>query len=87
MRYHIVEQYRSQLLATGFTPLGDTELEALRAAEAEMHHSNAIEGIAPSPEMAALFEMFLEIRVPPEVSDPVFNRYVRDRVAGRIAAA
>ena len=87
VRFQSVEQYRAELLASGFTPLDDAELEAVRQARAEMHHSNAIEGITPRPETVALFEMFLEIRVPPAISRPVVERYMRDRVVGRTAAA
>jgi hypothetical protein len=87
VRFQIVEQYRAELLAAGFTPLDDAELERVRRAWAEMHHSNAIEGIAPRPETVALYDMFLELRVPPAISRPVIERYMRERVVGRTAAA
>jgi len=80
MKFPVIERYRAELLASGFVPLDDAALEELRQAEAEMHHSNAIEGIHPSPETAALFEMLLEIRVPPDVSQPFVKRYLKERI-------
>lgn len=85
MQFPIIEQYRAALLAAGFVPLDDAALAALRQAQAEMHHSNAIEGIEPRPETAALFEMLLEIRVPPEISRPIVDRYIQERIVCRTA--
>ncbi len=40
--------------------------------------NNAIEGIEPSPEMAALFAMFLQERAPLPVSEPFLDCYIRN---------
>ena len=82
MKFPVIEQYRAELLASGFVPLNDTELAHVRQAWAEMHHSNAIEGIHPRPETVALFDMFLEIRVPTAVSRLFVERYMRERIVG-----
>ena len=83
MKFPVIEQYRAELLASGFTPLTDTDLDQLRHAQAEMHHSNAIEGIHPRPETVALFEMFFEVRVPLDASRPFVERYIQERIVCR----
>ena len=76
----IVEQYRAELRAQPYTRVDDATLAELRQRSAEGHHSNAIEGIHPTPEIVALFAMFLEERVPPDVSGPYVHRYIMERI-------
>jgi hypothetical protein len=73
-----VETLRRELHALPFVRLNDAELSHLRVRILVGHHNNAIEGIEPSPEMAALFEMFLQERAPFTVSEPFLDRYIRD---------
>jgi hypothetical protein len=42
------------------------------------YNNNAIEGIKPSPELAALCEMFLQERAPLPVSEPFVDRFFRE---------
>ena len=39
-----------------------------------------IEGVHPTPELEALFRMFVEEGVPPAVSDQFVDRYVAEHV-------
>lgn len=73
-----VETLRQKLRALLFVRLDDAELAHLRARLLIGHHNNAIEGIEPSPEMAALFEMFSQERAPLTVSEPFLDRYIQD---------
>ena len=76
----IVEQYRAELRARSYTRVDDATLTELRQRTAEGHHSNAIEGIHPTPELMALFAMFLDERAPPDVSGPYVQRYIMERI-------
>ena len=71
---------RSGMSASRFGRLDDAGTEQLRQAYAAMAHSNAIEGIHPTPEMAALFAMFVEERAPPAATDAIVDRYVTDHI-------
>ena len=73
-----VESLRRELRALPFVRLDDAELSHLRARLLVGHHNNAIEGIEPSPEMAALFAMFLQERAPLPVSEPFLDCYIRN---------
>jgi hypothetical protein len=73
-----VETLRRELRALPFVRLDDTELSHLRARLLFGHHNNALEGIEPSPEMAALFAMFLQERAPLPVAEPFLDRYIRE---------
>ena len=73
-----VEAFRRELRALPFARLNDAKLADLRARLLVGHHNNAIEGIEPSPELAALFAMFLQERAPLAVSEPFLDRYVQD---------
>lgn len=79
MSFPLIERYRAELRAMTFPRLDDTQLADMRRRDAHAHHSSAIEGIHPSPELAALFDMFLEERVPPDVSDAFVDRYLDHR--------
>lgn len=78
--FPVVEQYRAELRARPYARLDDQEVADLRQRSAEAHHSNAIEGIHPTPELAALFAMFLEERAPPDVFGPLVDRYILERI-------
>jgi len=76
----IVEQFRAELRARSYTRVGDATLTELRQRTAEGHHSNAIEGIYPTPELMSLFTMFLEERASLDVSGPYVHRYIMERI-------
>ena len=78
--FPIVELYRTELRTLPFVRLDDAAMARLRIRSADAHQSSAIEGIYPTPEVEALFAMFLEERVPPSVSAPYVTRYVMERV-------
>lgn len=78
--FQIVEQYRAELRAQPYARLDAAALSELRRAIAASHHSNAIEGIRPTPELEALFAMFVEERTPSHVLGPCVDRYIRERV-------
>ena len=78
-----VEALQRELHALPFVRLNDGELAHLRTRLRVGHHNNAIEGIEPSPELAALFEMFLQERAPLTVSEPFLDRYIQDRLLER----
>ena len=73
-----VEALRQELRSLPFVRLSDAELAHLRARLLVGHHNNAIEGIEPSPAIAALFEMFLQERAPLHVSEPFVDRFFRE---------
>ena len=73
-----VEALRQELRSLPFVRLDDSELAQLRARLFVGHHNNAIEGIEPSPQMEALFAMFLQERAPLTVSEPFLDRYIRE---------
>ena len=76
----IIEQFRAELRAQPYARADDAALAELRQRTAESHHSHAIEGIYPTPELKALFAMFLEERAPPDVSGPYVQRYIMERI-------
>ncbi len=78
--FPVVERYRAELRALPFVRLDDAAMVELRIRSADAHQSSAIEGIHPTPEIEALFAMFLEERIPPSVSAPYATRYVMEQV-------
>jgi hypothetical protein len=60
--FSCVAAFRQELQTLPLVRLDDTQLAYLRARLLVGHHNNAIEGIEPSSELAALFEMFLQGR-------------------------
>ncbi|MGI4880251.1 MAG: hypothetical protein ACRYG4_22505 [Janthinobacterium lividum] len=78
-----VEAYRAELRGLDFEPLDDWDLDDMRDRHRHAHVSNAIEGIHPTPELAALFEMFLEERAPADVSGPFVDRWLRERLSAQ----
>ena len=78
--FPLIEQYRTELRARPYVRVDDAALAELRQRSAEADHSNAIEGIYPTPELQALFAMFLEERAPPDVFGPYVGRYIEERI-------
>ncbi len=78
--FPIVDRYRAELRAMPFPRVDDAGMVELRRRRANAHQSSAIEGIHPTPELEALIAMFLEERVPPDVSGPFTHRYVMERI-------
>lgn len=78
--FPVVDRYRAELRAMPFPRVDDAGMVELRRRGADAHQSSAIEGIHPTPELEALFTMFLEERVPPDVSGPYMHRYVMERI-------
>jgi len=76
----VVERYRAELRAQAYARVDDATLAELRQRSAEGHHSNAIEGIHPTPEVVALFAMFLEERVPADMCGLYAQRYILERI-------
>ncbi len=58
----MIEPYRQMLRELRFRSLDEAALAAARVASAAGQRNNAIEGLAGTPELRALFEMFLEER-------------------------
>ena len=78
--FPVVERYRADLHTQAYACVDDQLLAELRRPSESGHHSNAIEGIHPTPELAALFAMFLDERVPSEVSGLYVQRYILERI-------
>ena len=78
--FPLIEQYRAELRAQPYARLDDAALAEMRRSFANSHHSNAIEGIHPTPELEALFAMFVEERTPSDVLGPYVDRYIWDRI-------
>ena len=82
MTFPLIEELRRDLQAEIFTRLTDEEVAGLRSRLAMGHHSNVIEGIKPTQEMVALFEMILQERAPLAIAQPYLDRYIRVRLVG-----
>ena len=78
--FPVIEGYRAELRALSFPRVDDAGMVELRRRGAEAHHSSAIEGIHPTPELEALFDMLLEERAPPDVSGPYVDRYIMEQL-------
>lgn len=85
--FPVIEGYRRELNAMSFPRLGNAERRELDRRYGSMHHSNAIEGVHPTPELKALFQMFVDEAVPPGVSDAFVDRYMREHILVSVAAA
>ncbi len=59
-----VETFRAQVRARRFPCMSDADLAKVRRKFLNADHSNRIEGIIPSEETRALFDVLLEERVP-----------------------
>ncbi len=84
--FAVIEGYRRELRALPFMRLDAEQRDELDSRYRSMHHSNAIEGVHPTPELEALCRMFVEEGVPPAVSDQFVDRYVAERVAAEAGA-
>ena len=80
--FPVIEGYRRELRAMSFPRLGGAERAELDRCYASMHHSNAIEGVHPTSELKALFQMFVDEAVPPAVSDAFLDHYIRESIIG-----
>jgi hypothetical protein len=78
--FPLVETLRRELQAEGFRPMDDIALQDARLRFAEMHHSNAIEGVAPDRETAALFEMLFVERVPVTRWEAITMRFMSEHL-------
>lgn len=78
--FPIIDRYRVELRGLPFQRVDDEGMVELRRRGADAHQSSAIEGIHPTPEMEALFTMFLEERVPLDMSGPYVMRYIMERI-------
>ncbi len=78
--FPVIEQYRNKLRDQTFERLDDAGMVKLRRDSANAHQNSAIAGIHPPPEVKALFDMFLEERVPPHISEPYVMRYVTEQL-------
>ena len=78
--FPVIEGYRQELRSQSFGRVDNVGMVELRRNSADAHQSSVIEGIHPTPEVAALFTMFLEERVPPKVSELYVMRYVREQL-------
>lgn len=85
--FAVIEDYRRELRALPFIRLGAEQRDGLDHRYRSMHHSNAIEGVHPTPELEALFRMFVEEGVPPAVSDRFVDRYVEERILVSVKAS
>jgi hypothetical protein len=77
--FPLVERYRAELRSMPFERLHDAAAAELRRRLAGAHASSAIEGIHPTPELEALFAMFVEERAPAHVLGPFVDRYIAER--------
>ena len=75
-----VERYRAELRGQSYARIDDAALAELRRRAANAHHSSAIEGIHPTPEVEALFDMFHEERAPPDTFGPYVLRYITEQL-------
>lgn len=77
-----IEAYRAELQATDYRPLDNPALAEVRRRYAASKHSSAIEGIHPSPEQEAFFDMLHEMRVPQGLADKYSDRFLHERIIG-----
>ena len=81
-----IERYRAELKATSYISLNDPELARIRQRYAEAQHSNAIEGIHSTAEQIAFTALMIELRVPAELMGKYTDRFVQERIIGRVTA-
>ncbi len=75
-----IDRYRAELRAMPFPRVDDAAMIELRRRGSNADQSSTIESIHPTRELEALFAMFLEEHVPPDVSGPYVHRYVMERI-------
>lgn len=76
--FQLVERYRAELQASDYARLSEDETMHMKHRFALSHHSNAIEDVHPSPELFALFAMFVQERVPVSIAQGYVNRFMKD---------
>ena len=74
----LVEAYRADLRLADYARLSEDETARMADRFAVSHHSNAMAGVHPSPELAALFAMFVEERVPLPLAEQYFHRFMAE---------
>lgn len=77
-----VERYRTEIRSLNYVPLCEQELQELQ----QFYRSRAyrqLTGIGVLPEAIELLEMFLEEKVPPDLSHRFVLRYVNESVLTR----
>jgi hypothetical protein len=77
-----IEQYRAELQRQHYTPLRRNDLAKLQKLYRSQHYRE-LTGIDSWPEVIEMLDMFIEERVPPDVSERFILRYVNEElVAG-----
>jgi len=77
-----LETYRAELQAMDYRQLDDAALAEVRRRYAASRHSSAIEGIHPSPEQEAFFDMLHDMRVPQDLANEYSDRFLQERIVG-----
>ncbi len=77
-----IEAYRAELQAKNYRRLDDTALAEVRRRYAASRHSSAIEGIHPSPEQEAFFDMLHDMRVPRDLANEYSDCFLQERIVG-----
>ena len=70
-----VKQYRQELRQIPYEPLLDDDLKRVKGAFERMHLLCVSDGVAPTPETAALMVMFVEEKVPLSLADQIIDRF------------
>lgn len=79
MRSLRIERYRTEIRNMDYTPLDECDLQELRDFYRSDGFRNAT-GIGVLPEAIDLMDMFLEEKVPPDLSYQFILRYVKEEV-------
>ena len=77
-RFPLVETIREEIRRAGLPPASEAELRELDKRLSEALANNAIEGIEPDPELAAVLAMFREERLQSRHFDRFYDRYVSE---------
>lgn len=77
-RFPLVETIREEIRRAGLPAASEAELRELDERLAEALANNAIEGIEPDPELAAMLAMLREERLSPRHFDRFYDRYVSE---------
>ena len=72
------ETIREEIRSAGLSPASEAELGELDRRLAETLANNAIEGIEPDPELAAMLAMVREERLSPRHFDRFYDRYISE---------
>lgn len=77
-----IEAYRAELQAKDYRRLDAPAIAEVRRRYAASRHSSAIEGIHPSPEQEAFFDMLHDMRVPQDLANEYSDRFLQERIVG-----